>query len=106
MYTSVQKHRALSTRQTLCSAPIAPRYLEIGNGFTALNFKLASFDELMDPLIMVDHFRMSKPTFGAHGHAGISAVSVLFEDSEGAFNNSGGPDRRKVYTTRAFCHGQ
>jgi redox-sensitive bicupin YhaK (pirin superfamily) len=87
MNASIQTHRVLSTRQTLCSAPIAPKYLEIGNGFTALSFKHASFDEIMDPLIMVDHFRMSKPTFGEHGHAGISAVSVLFEDSEGAFNN-------------------
>lgn len=87
MNASIQTHRALSTRQTLCSAPIAPKYLEIGNGFTALSFKHASFDEIMDPLIIVDHFRMSKPTFGAHGHAGISAVSVLFEDSEGAFNS-------------------
>ena len=87
MNASVRPHSALSSQQTLCSAPITPNYLEIGNGFTALSFKHASFDKLMDPLIMVDHFRMSKPTFGAHGHAGISAVSVLFEDSEGAFNN-------------------
>ena len=106
MNASVQTHSALSTRQTLCSAPIAPKILEFGNSFTALSFKHSSYEEIMDPLITVDHFRMSKSTFGAHVHAGISAVSVLFEDSEGAFNNSGGPDRRKVYKTRAFCHGQ
>ena len=41
----------------------------------------------MDPLVMVDHYRMSEPTFGAHPHAGLSAVSVLFEDSEGKFHN-------------------
>ena len=87
MNASVQTHSALSTRQTLCSTPIAPKFLEIGNGFTALSFKHSSYEEIMDPLIMVDHFRMSKSTFGAHGHAGIAAVSVLFEDSEGAFNS-------------------
>ncbi len=87
MNASVQTNSAYSTRQTICSAPLAPKHLEIGDGFTALSFKHGSFDGLMDPLIMVDHFHMSKPTFGAHGHAGISAVSVLFEDSEGAFNN-------------------
>jgi redox-sensitive bicupin YhaK (pirin superfamily) len=30
---------------------------------------------------------MSRPTFGAHPHAGMSALSILFEDSEGVFNN-------------------
>ncbi|CAA0123306.1 Uncharacterised protein [Halioglobus japonicus] len=30
---------------------------------------------------------MNEPTFGAHPHAGLSAVSVLFEDSEGEFHN-------------------
>jgi redox-sensitive bicupin YhaK (pirin superfamily) len=30
---------------------------------------------------------MSKPTFGAHPHAGLSAVTVLFEDSVGKFHN-------------------
>lgn len=41
----------------------------------------------MDPLVMVDHYTMTEPTFGAHPHAGMSAVTVLFEDSKGAFNN-------------------
>lgn len=41
----------------------------------------------MDPLVMVDHYTMTEPTFGAHPHAGMSAVTVLFEDSQGAFNN-------------------
>lgn len=36
---------------------------------------------------MVDHFVMSQPTFGEHPHAGMSAVSVLFEDSVGVFNS-------------------
>ena len=36
---------------------------------------------------MVDHFTMTAPTFGPHAHAGLSAVSILFEDSEGVFNN-------------------
>jgi len=41
----------------------------------------------MDPLVMVDHYVMTQPTFGAHPHAGMSAVSLLFEDSEGLFHN-------------------
>ncbi len=69
------------------TGPIAGRSLEIGSGFQARSFKYADFGGAMDPLIMVDHFTMSESTFGPHGHAGISAVSVLFEDSIGAFNN-------------------
>ena len=41
----------------------------------------------MDPLVMVDHYTMTEPTFGAHPHAGMSAVTVLFDDSVGVFNN-------------------
>ena len=58
-----------------------------GTGFEALSFIHRQLDGLMDPLIMVDHFTMTKPTFGPHAHAGLSAVSVLFEDSTGRFRN-------------------
>ncbi len=58
-----------------------------GDGFEALSFIHRQLDGLMDPLIMVDHFTMTEPTFGPHAHAGISAVSVLFEDSTGTFRN-------------------
>ena len=58
-----------------------------GEGFEALSFIHRQIDGLMDPLIMVDHFTMTEPTFGPHAHAGISAVSVLFEDSTGTFRN-------------------
>jgi len=61
--------------------------LEIGSGFTAMTFKEKDYSGSMDPLVMVDHYRMTAPTFGPHPHAGLSAVSVLFEDSEGLFHN-------------------
>lgn len=61
--------------------------ISIGKGFNALSFKHAMFAGAMDPLVMIDHYVMTEPTFGAYGHAGISAVTVLFEDSEGIFNN-------------------
>lgn len=61
--------------------------LSVGQGFEALTFRQDRFGGLMDPLVMVDHFEMTEPTFGAHPHAGLSAVSVLFEDSEGLFHN-------------------
>lgn len=69
------------------TAPQTGHRLTIGTGFTALSFKERDFSGAMDPLVMVDHYRMVEPTFGAHPHAGLSAVSVLFEDSEGEFHN-------------------
>ena len=63
------------------------RKITIGDGFEAQSYQHADFQGLMDPLIMVDHFVMMQPTFGTHAHAGLSAVTVMFEDSEGAFRN-------------------
>lgn len=60
---------------------------EIGSGFFALHFSQKMFEGRMDPLLMVDHFVMTAPTFDPHLHAGISAVTAIFEDSEGAFLN-------------------
>jgi redox-sensitive bicupin YhaK (pirin superfamily) len=41
----------------------------------------------LDPVVLIDHFRMSEPTFPPHPHAGFSAVTYLFEGSEGSFVN-------------------
>lgn len=51
----------------------------IGTGFRAdgLREPLA----LLDPFLMVDHFRMSEAVFAPHPHAGFSAVTYLFDDS-------------------------
>jgi redox-sensitive bicupin YhaK (pirin superfamily) len=68
-------------------APVTGSPLNVGSGFTGLGFRHSQYSGAMDPLIMVDHYTMTEPTFGAHPHAGISAVTVLFEDTEGKFNN-------------------
>jgi len=80
--TSNNDHKDLQLSQKVRGKP-----LNIGEGFEALSFKHDQFGGLMDPLVMLDHYTMSRPTFGAHPHAGMSALSILFEDSEGAFNN-------------------
>lgn len=59
----------------------------IGSGFSAKHFSEEMFGGAMDPLLMVDHFVMTAPTFDPHLHAGISAVTAMFEDSEGVFLN-------------------
>ena len=69
------------------SEPLEGKALTIGNGFEAQSFRARDIGELMDPLVMVDHYVMTQPTFGVHPHAGMSAVSLLFEDSEGLFHN-------------------
>ncbi len=39
---------------------------------------------LLDPFVVVDHFRMSAPAFAPHPHAGFSPVTYVFDDSETA----------------------
>lgn len=58
---------------------LQPQRHRIGAGFQAEGWRepLA----LLDPFIMVDHFRMSEPAFAPHPHAGFSAVTYLFDDS-------------------------
>ena len=43
--------------------------------------------EPIDPFLGVDHAWISTPTFQPHPHAGFSAVSYLFLDSETGIDN-------------------
>ncbi|MFY3772930.1 pirin family protein [Marinobacter salsuginis] len=77
-----QQHDSITAFEAVKGSP-----LSIGSGFTGVGFRHGQFYGAMDPFIMVDHYTMTEPTFGAHPHAGLSAVTVLFEDTEGKFNN-------------------
>ena len=77
----------ISGENTAVSEPLNGTDLSIGGGFHARSFRAGDVGERMDPLVMVDHYVMTRPTFGPHPHAGLSAVSLLFEDSEGLFRN-------------------
>ncbi len=48
---------------------------------------LRADDVVIDPFLMIDHFKMSQPVFGAHPHAGFSAVTYMFDDAETGFQN-------------------
>ena len=85
MNTQIVDRPASAPRQS--QAQSRGKKIAIGDGFSAKSYRHAEFSGLMDPLIMVDHFVMTKPTFGTHAHAGLSAVTVMFEDSEGTFLN-------------------
>lgn len=67
--------------------PVTGADITAGTGFRAQSFRARDIGPAMDPLVMVDHYQMTKPTFGVHPHAGLSAVSLLLDDSEGRFHN-------------------
>ena len=55
--------------------------------FQASNVGRSNLGEGVDPFLQIDHFRMSQPVFPPHPHAGFSALTYMFEDSEGSFVN-------------------
>lgn len=61
--------------------------MNIGGGFRAFSLRGGQQAEPIDPFLGADHAWMSKPTFPAHPHAGFSAVSYLFVDSETGVQN-------------------
>lgn len=50
-------------------------------------FRHTDFSTSMSPVVLVDHFVMTGPAFGPHSHAGISAATLLLEDSTGAMQS-------------------
>jgi redox-sensitive bicupin YhaK (pirin superfamily) len=54
-----------------------------GAGFRSLKITTAP-DAPLDPFVSFEHFHMVEPTFEPHPHAGLSAVTYLFERSEGS----------------------
>jgi redox-sensitive bicupin YhaK (pirin superfamily) len=59
--------------------------LTIGSGFEALQFTHDRYpSNMMSPVVMIDHFRMETPTFEPHPHAGMSAVTLVLQDTKGA----------------------
>ena len=69
------------------SAPTRGRPLQVADRFFAHSFRARDFGGLMNPLLMVDHFRMRADTFGRHHHEGISALTYVFPDSQTAHYN-------------------
>lgn len=64
-------------------APIA-----IGTGFTADQFRHDDYPAgAMSPFVLVDHFEMWEPTFAVHPHAGMSAVTLTFADTQGSMTS-------------------
>jgi redox-sensitive bicupin YhaK (pirin superfamily) len=71
----------LSTVRRIMSTTrlLQPQRHCIGTGFEAEGWREPA--ALLDPFLMVDHFRLREPVFAPHPHAGFSAVTYLFDDS-------------------------
>ena len=83
-----QVHRMNKNSLTHRSIRSKSRLVEhrMSAGFKA--FSLRSVEGVsLDPFLNVDEFRMREPTFPPHPHAGFSAVTYMFEDSQGSFTN-------------------
>jgi redox-sensitive bicupin YhaK (pirin superfamily) len=59
-----------------------------GGGFDqAISLSERTVGASISPFVDVTEFVMSQPVFRPHPHAGFSAVTYMFEDSPGSFNN-------------------
>lgn len=65
---------------------IVPRPSQAGPDFRALVYAPEN-GALADPVLYLAHFVMTGPTFGPHPHAGFSAITYLFPDSQTGFRN-------------------
>lgn len=87
MNTEIQKSLAdIPSYRSIANAGSAVK--RPGNyEFSAANVSAVSVGRDIDPVITIDHFHIRAPKFPPHPHAGFSAVTYLFEDSEGEFIN-------------------
>jgi len=56
---------------------------ENGGVFSAKSIKLHELGERASPIVVLDDFRVRGQPFAPHPHAGFSALTYVFEDSEG-----------------------
>ena len=54
-----------------------------GRDFSANSIRLHELGERASPVAVLDDFRVRGEPFGPHPHAGFSALTYVFEDSQG-----------------------
>lgn len=69
------------------SAVVAGSIKSHGDACHIRQFRHTDFSKSMSPVVLVDHFVMTGPAFGPHPHAGISAATLLLEDSTGVMQS-------------------
>lgn len=70
------------------SPVLSTRGQTIGSDFSTQSLDLRELGERASPVTVLDDFRVSGRPFGPHPHAGLSAVSYVFEDSPGPLRSS------------------
>lgn len=73
---AVELSSAISSQQSASSGAFAVRAID-----------LAAFGEWASPVLVLDHFRVTGRPFPPHPHAGFSAVTYVFEDSQGGLRS-------------------
>jgi redox-sensitive bicupin YhaK (pirin superfamily) len=69
-------------------SPVVKAVEAIPSGtFSVKQLDLSRLGGFIAPVMMFDHYQMSSPTFAPHPHAGLSAISYIFENSVGAMHN-------------------
>jgi len=61
---------------------VASRAMGEDGAFAVWSVELHELGELASPIASLDHFRVTGRPFSPHPHAGFSAVTYVFEDSE------------------------
>jgi len=69
------------------SPTISSRQNASGGTFAVRAIDLTAFGEWSSPVLVLDHFRVTGRPFPPHPHAGFSAVTYVFEDSQGALRS-------------------
>ncbi|WP_437340476.1 pirin family protein [Achromobacter dolens] len=69
------------------SPPVAKPFEPAGDACSFRQFRQPDFPRGMSPLVLAEHFVMTGPSFAPHPHAGMSAVTLLLEDSRGALRS-------------------
>ncbi len=70
--------KRVATRTALAFAPAAP-------GLTGVN--IMAGEHAIEPFLVFTEFRMDRPVFGPHPHAGVSVMTYILPDSAGGFLN-------------------
>lgn len=69
------------------SPPVGRPCEPAGDACATRQFRYTDFPQGMSPLVLAEHFIMSGPAFAPHPHAGMSAVTLLLEDTRGVLRS-------------------
>jgi len=83
----MQKHNTFGMKQTTKEVARNTQ-LKFTADFPGLNgVNIMATDYPIEPFLVFTEFRMEKPVFGPHPHAGISVMTYMLPDSKGSFIN-------------------